>query len=74
MSFPARYHGTCARNRDTIFPGDTIEYDTNHRLVHVECDEETDRRADDEAAQLDRDATRPVCPHCHLLQPCGCDD
>lgn len=74
MAFEARYFGTCARTRDTIFPGDIVEYNAAHRLVHVECDIETDARADAEAAELERDAARPVCSTCFLLKPCGCDD
>lgn len=78
MAFTARYTGTCARNRDHIYVGDIVEYNAADRLVHVECDIEADARADaapdDNLTDLDRDALRPVCPRCFLIQPCGCDD
>lgn len=74
MAFTAKFEGTCARNRDTIFRGDLVEYDRNDRLVHVECDIEIDARADADPDDFDRDEKRPVCPACFMLKPCECDD
>ncbi|WP_353809099.1 hypothetical protein [Agromyces sp. SYSU T00194] len=69
MAFTAKYPGRCDDCREAIRPGQTVEYKGLERvLVHVICDE-----AGPSLSDLDRDAERPVCDVCWLVQPCGCE-
>lgn len=69
MTFRAKYRGRCAACRESIEPGELVEYDQDDRLVHDDCDGDYA-----EAAQADRDAEREVCGECWLLKPCGCEE
>jgi len=67
MPFIAKYPGRCDDCRESINVGDEVEYKANGRLAHVVCD------SVGALTDLDRDATREVCPVCFLLKPCVCE-
>lgn len=67
MVFIARFPGRCDDCREAIEVGEVVEYKGLERvLVHEVCPDVG------EAAELDRDAKREVCPECFLLKPCVC--
>jgi hypothetical protein len=73
--FIAKYPGRCDDCREIIQPGQRVEYKRGDLsapsgvLVHEVCDDVAPELSD-----LDRDAQKPVCEECWLIQPCGCED
>ncbi len=62
-TFPARFPGRCAADcGQRIEPGDDVTY-VEDELVHAGCVD---------GAPEPRRA--PICPACHLTQPCDCED
>lgn len=61
-TFRARYPGRCGNCDEPIEPGDEVTY-VDEDVVHADCDtpEPTGRPT-------------PVCPACHLTQPCDCQE
>jgi hypothetical protein len=64
--FVARYPGTCANCPDGITPGDTLMYDEDDMVIHVDC-----RHAPDVQGKVPE-----ICTRCFLAKSttgeCGC--
>lgn len=58
-SFTAKYTGACSSCFDEIHPGQRVRF-TPEGLVH---------HRHDAPVRVER-----VCPTCHLVKPCGCDE
>jgi hypothetical protein len=66
-SFTARYPGHCANCPEAITVGDTLTYDEDDVVVHVEC-----RTSHDPAGKAPE-----ICPRCFIAKSqsgaCACD-
>jgi hypothetical protein len=62
VTFAARFAGVCPDCGERIHPGDVVTW-ADGATVHAVCPDTPD----------DRDAKRPVCPRCFLLEPCDCE-
>lgn len=66
--FIAKYDGTCADCKESIYAGDRLVYNHDGRVAHVDCERDEGH---------EERPTRPTCPKCWQVMSvtgsCGCD-